>query len=442
MMARLAQQLQHHWRAGILGGSALLFLSNTLVNGGNYAFNLILGRWLGPAAFADVTLIVTLLLVARFVTIALQLTAVKFTAAFAADEATHKMAALTRWLRRYSWLLGILVGLLLAGGALIWQRVFNTESYWPFVILGVGLPIYLVQGTDRGILQGQLKLGRLSASYQAEMWTRLAASVVLVVLGFGVNGAVGAITLSFLATWLVARKVGDWIGEPGTLEESEKKTVVRYAAPVMIVYLGQILINNSDILLVKRMFDPVTAGQYSALALIGRIVFFATWSVVAVLFPLVAQKQQRHEPHRQILAFSLALVMAISGTIIAISWAFPDFIVQALFGPAYLSIAPLLWLYGLATAFYAMANVVVNYRLSLGEKKGTWLTLATGAAQVILIAAFGKDLQSVVLVQVILMGVFMVVTMAWDQYLALSERRNQSVKLQVGLSMMESSSQV
>lgn len=442
MIARIGQQLRTHWKAGLLGGSAVLFLSNTLVNGGNYAFNLILGRWLGPAAFADVALIVTLLLVARFATIAFQLTAVKFTAVFAAEEDTPKLAALTRWMRRYSWLLGIVVGLVLAGGALFWQRLFQTQSYWPFVILGVGVPIYLVQGTDRGILQGQLRLGRLSISYQAEMWTRLAVSVILVMLGFGVNGAVGAISLSFVATWLVARKVGTWVNEPGTLEDGEKQSIVRYAAPVMIVYLGQILINNSDILLVKSMFDAETAGHYSALALIGRIVFFATWSVVAVLFPLVAQKQQRNEPHRQILAFSLILVAVMSAGIILASWAYPELIVTTLFGSAYLSIAPLLWLYGLATAFYTLANVVVNYRLSLGDRNGAWLTVAAGVAQVLLIATLGQDLMHVVMVQVILMGTFLVAALVWDQYASLSERRSHSVAVPVGLTMKESSSGV
>ena len=49
-------------RAGsILSGGALLFASMTVVNAGNYLFNLILGRWLGPEAFSDLSLIVTLL---------------------------------------------------------------------------------------------------------------------------------------------------------------------------------------------------------------------------------------------------------------------------------------------------------------------------------------------------------------------------------------------
>ena len=68
------------------------------------------------------------------------------------------------------------------------------------MILGLALPVYLVQGVDRGVLQGQTRFSLLSASYQAEMWVRLVAALVLVGIGWAVNGAVGAISLSLVAS--------------------------------------------------------------------------------------------------------------------------------------------------------------------------------------------------------------------------------------------------
>lgn len=416
-MERITVLARSGIKSGLLSGGAMLFISMTLVNGGNYLINLILGRWLGPADFADVALIVTLLMTARFITVAFQMTAVKFSAAYAAENDTVRLAGLTRWSRRLSWAWGAALGLLVAAGAPLWQRYFHTASLWPFVILGVGLPIFLAQGTDRGILQGQLKFGRLSASYQAEMWVRLVASIILLRLGFGVDGAVWAITISFVATWLVARRVGPWAGEPGELAAAERRAILRFAGPVILVYLGQILINNSDIVLVKRFFESTAAGHYAALALIGRMVFFATWSVVAVIFPMVAQRRQRGEPHRRLLHLSLGLVGVISAAIILLVWAVPQFIIRALFGEAYLGIAPLLWLYGLATALYALANVVANYRLSAGDEGGSWFTLAAGVSQVVLLTVFHGSLREVVMVQVALMGGLLAGLLVWDQWL-------------------------
>lgn len=408
---------------GLLGGGALLFISMTIVNGGNYLLNLILGRWLGPAAFSDLSLFVTLMLMVTFITATFQLTAAKFAANATADNDLPALAHLRRWMGRVAWISGLVSALVVAGGAPFWQQFFHTQSAVPFIILGIGLPVYYAQGVDRGILQGQTRFGRLALSYQAEMWVRLGVTLLLVTLGYGVNGAVLAITLSFFATWLVARGLGDWAALPGLPSDTIRRTVSRFAGPVIVIYLSQILINNSDVLLVKRFFEPETAGKYAALALIGRIVFFATWSVVTALFPIVAQKHQKGEAHRHLLYAGLGMVAVVSGGIILATRFLPDLIVNTLFGSAYIEIAPLLWLYAVATAVYALANVVINYRLSCDNTAGAWLALVAGAAQIILISLFHASLAQVVIVQILLMSSLLVILLIWDGWLALRKRQ-------------------
>ena len=243
--------------------------------------------------------------------------------------------------------------------------------------------------------------------------------------GLAVNGAVIAITLSFIATWFVARKVGTWTSKPGKLERKGQRAVVAFAGPVVLVYLGQILISNSDIILVKRFFEPELAGQYAAVALIGRIVFFATWSVVTALFPIVARKHQKGEPHRHLLGLSLGIVTVISIGIIGFTVIAPEWIINTLFGEAYVVMAPLLWIYALATALYALANVVVNYRLSAGNSKGTWFALAAGLTQVVAIIVFHESLQQVIVAQVVLMASLLATLLIWD--LRLAHKRRYSV---------------
>ena len=78
---------------------------------------------------------------------------------------------------------------------------------------------------------------------------------------------------------------------------------------MLVAQLGQILINNSDVLIVRHFFPAEAAGYYAALALTGRIVFFATWSVVTAMFPIVAQRHRRGEAHRSLLFVSLGVVL-------------------------------------------------------------------------------------------------------------------------------------
>ena len=53
-------------------------LSVLVVNGGNYLYNLILGRLLGPEQFADAAVLITFLLVLSFIAMTFQLVTAKF----------------------------------------------------------------------------------------------------------------------------------------------------------------------------------------------------------------------------------------------------------------------------------------------------------------------------------------------------------------------------
>ena len=411
---RLRSALSNGPARGLLAGGGLLFASTTLVNGGNYLFNLLLGRWLGPDDFADLSLIVTLLLVISFATTTLSMVAAKFTAIHEAGNDIARIATVRRWLTVRAWTIGIALGIALSLGSPWLHRFFNTRGALPFIIFGLGAPFFVVQGVDRGVLQGRTRFVVLAMSYQAEMWVRLLAGVALVGAGLSVNWAVGAIAASFVATWAVARRAGSGLMSAGSLPASERAAIVAFSLPVIAGLVGQILINNSDVLIVKHFFDRTDAGQYAALALVGRIVFFATWSIVTVTFPIVAQRQQRGEGHRQFLWLSIAIVLAGSAVILTAMVTAPDLIVRVLFGADYLRIAPLLWLYAVATTLYALANVGVTYQLSAGRGLGSWLALAAGGIQVLTLTLIHGSLRQVVVAQIVVMGIFTIGVFMWN----------------------------
>lgn len=409
----------------LFSGVALLFISATLVNAGNYIFNLFLGRWLGPADFADLSLIVTLFLVTSFLTAGLQTPMARFSALYSADQNPQAIANARRWLTQLAlWIGGGLV-IIFAAGAPLWSSFFGTSSRLPFVIFGLFVPFYLVQGVDRGLLQGRTHFGWLAVSYQSEMASRLLLSLLLVGFGWAVNGAVWGISLSFVATWLVARRAGVDLPTAQPLAPATRREVIQYCAPVLVAQLGQILINNSDILIVRRFFMAEDAGRYAALALTGRIVFFATWSIITAIFPIAAQRYRRGEAHRDLLLAALGVVALGSLLIMGAMLFVPNAIVNLLFGPAYLSVAPLLWLYALATMFYALANVVINYRLAIGNTAGSYWGIAAGVAQVLLLWFVHATLSQVVWVQIVLMAVLFVITLVWDSLCNRSEKMKQ-----------------
>ena len=61
-----------------LSPEQLFMVSVLAVNGGNYLYNLVLGRLLGPAQFADAAVLITFLLVLSFIAMTYQLVTAKF----------------------------------------------------------------------------------------------------------------------------------------------------------------------------------------------------------------------------------------------------------------------------------------------------------------------------------------------------------------------------
>ncbi|WP_411029946.1 oligosaccharide flippase family protein [Spongiimicrobium sp. 3-5] len=384
-----------------------LFMGSVLlVNGGNYLYNLLLGRLLGPAAFADAALLVTLLLVLSFLGMTFQLATAKFAVLFEDRE----WEVFKDKMYKYACAFGILVGAALVFFAHDLQSLFRTESTWMFIVFGIGIPLYFIMSVNRGTFQGLQQFGKLSLTYQTEMWSRLLITLglllfvplkpaFLIALGIALSFLFGLIPSSF--------KSISFLGG-GTLHSENKKRVTNFIILTACYELTQIIINNSDTLLVKHYFDSLDAGLYASLALIGRVVYFVAWMFVMLLLPAVVQKQKDGEPTTPILFRYVGYIGMLSFTIVCACYLFPELIIELMFGEAYISMAGLLWQYALATSLFAIANIFAYYFLSLDQYFPVLLSALLGMSQIVLIIYFHTSLEMVVQVQIIAMVALLV----------------------------------
>jgi len=391
-------------RSGLLREGSLLFASTFLVNLGNYAINLLLGRWLGPTDFSEVGLLVTLLLMLSFFALGFQLTAARYAAS---DAAGQEWVPVINWLKRLSVITGFVLAVSLAASSYFLENFFKMSNPFVFLVFGAGMPAYLLMSVNRGVLQGVGHFKKLALTYQIEMWSRLLLSSIFVYAGSKVTGVAIAITSSLLlALWGSGYKVP---AVSASIPSKSKSDVVVFLLLILLYECSQILINNSDTILVKHYYEADLSGLYAALALIGRIVYFGTWTVVTLLFPIVIRLEKEGKPHFHYFLGGLSAVAVIAGCIVSGTYLFPTWIINILFGTAYLPIAIYLWKYALATALFACANVFVYYNISLSRYMPVWLTLFAGVMQIVLIALFHKDFNQVITVQIYLMTTLMVI---------------------------------
>lgn len=383
-----------------ISNEQLFLLSSLLVNGGNYLYNLLLGRFLEPGAFADAALLITLLLVLSFAAMTFQLATAKF-------SVEYEKAFLNRfitWIYKKALIIGVTTGALIILFADHLQQVLHTQSSYMFVLFGVSIPFYFVMSVNRGRYQGQKNYLKLSITYQIEMLSRLFLTFLFlfflpsypsfsIAMGLLVSVVLGMFPLERIK-WNVK----------SFLPKKEKQIVSKFILITAVYECTLILCNNSDIILVKHFFPSFEAGLYASLALIGRVVYFVTWMFVMILLPEVIEKRKKGIDTLPVLFKNLAMVGGISALIVCITFLIPETIIHTLFGSNYISIAPLLGYYALATGLFAIANIFAYYFLSLSNYIPVIATFIAGILQIVLIGYYHNSLQQVVFIQIYIMS--------------------------------------
>jgi O-antigen/teichoic acid export membrane protein len=384
----------HKGRAAVLSGSIIMLLGTVLVSALNFGYNVAMARMMGPAAFGHVTAAVTMLMLASAVTLSFQLVCAKFVAR---NETAGAKQNIYRSLLRRGWAVSLCIGLMLVLLREPISSYLRLPDSWIVVILAFGIAGYVPLGVKRGAMQGMCAFPRLSANFILESLVRFAAGIALVLMGYGIFGAVGAISASVVVAYLLSSS-GIQAAETSQCEPAS----FREGMQAIVFFVGQVLINNIDILLVKHFFAPEQAGHYAAVALVGRVLYFAAWSVVSAMFPVSAAAKPR-EDDRGVLLLPLMFVFGMSVVFIGVLTLFSDLIIGTIFGANFHEARSLLSLYAAATALYALSVVLMAYEMSRQIANTGWLQLLFSGILIVAIWLFHDTLQQVILVQIVLM---------------------------------------
>ena len=375
-----------------VNGALILTVTMLGVSASNYGLHLLLARFLTPAQFGDANLAVNVVLVAAAAAATLQLLSARLGAI--GDPAA---IAARRRLMRCAWMLGGAVGLAMILGANTLAAAFSTSTPLLFVALGAGIPVYLAQAVMRGALQGDLRLGQLALSYAVEATARVAFTLVMLTLGFGVTAAAVAISLSFVASAItVGHRTAQMVPTAGLTGQPRTSAV---SASAIVLLTAQVVIANGDVILAKAVMTPQAAGAYAAAAIIGRGLYFLSWAVVHSTFPVVARTEDPEERRSASLrALSMVAAFCVVGvTALAL---LGGQLAPLLLGADYAGAADVVVPYAVATSFFAIANLVASLDLAVGRRHAPLALLLGALLQTLLLLAFGSTPMSMVFAQV------------------------------------------
>lgn len=380
--------------------AGIMLIATGLANVGEILFHIFIGRTFDPANFGIVVSLLSIGFIVSLPVTTIQTVIAKYVSQFKVNHEEMKIVSLfVHSLRKvviYG-LLGLAIFILASGYLGLFLRI---PTRTPVIITGIALFLVLILPVAQGTLQGLQRFGCLATSIGLGGIIRFVSAFFLVYAGMGINGAMGGVVLGVFAAFLPAflplkpllRK------QLSTHTGLDSVDVYNYLWPVFLALLCFAILTSVDLILVKHFFEPLQAGYYSILSLVGRGFVSIAMAVSLAMFPQVSELHEQNKNPYLTLKKSLLICSLLFGLAILIFIIFPQFFIRAVFGKKYLAVSPLLRIFSIAVIPLALTNVLINYRLARRDVNFAYYLILGVIFYIAMLVLFHNSLLQVVVI--------------------------------------------
>jgi O-antigen/teichoic acid export membrane protein len=396
-------------RDPLLRNSAVYLTGGLLAGFFGYVFHFVTGRLLGPAGYSVVAAAIAALYLLTLPSVVLQLISARYTSVAAA---TGRLAGIRPLLLRLSGitlLAGLPVMLLLALFAAPAARFFNITDVRVVYVLALGGIVTLLVTINRGALQGLRRFFALSGNALVDAVSRVLLAGAFVEAGLGVLGAVAAVMLSPFVAYVQSLFLLRHLAPAGDAS-ADAAGVGRYALLAAAAGLGVNYLFTVDTLLAKHFLGAEEAGIYAAASVLARVVYFLGLTVAGVMFPEVATLHARNEAHYHVVDRSLLLVAGV-GAILILAYAVAPGLVLLPYGSSFGPVRPYLGIFAVALTLLSLANLLINYFLSVARAAFVLPLLGACLLETLLIAFFHSGVWQIIAMVMVSLGTLLAATL-------------------------------
>ena len=273
------------------------------------------------------------------------------------------------------------------------SNLIGVDEAWAAAATAPTAALWILLSVERGALQGVHAYKPVAWSLVFEAAGRLAFGVILVAAGLGVSGAYLGTPLSFLATalglwWIGRNRIGIAQGSP---EARRLWDLVGGAWPAVIGLFLIAVLQNVDVIMVKRQIGGDEAGAYAAAAVAAKAVVWVAIGIGLYLLPEATRAARQGEDPRPVLVRALGVVAAVAVPMLLVYAIAPATVLRLAFGPDTVVAADALFVLGCAMTLLAFGYLGVQYSLALGRIAFLPALAAVAVTEVILLGGLGID---------------------------------------------------
>lgn len=382
----------------------IFFILSICGNFFNYAFNIVMARLLKPEEYGEMLALLSMLVIISVPFSSLQTVITKYVSDFYAHEKINLIKKLFTGILKNVFIFAFVCTIFLLLIRNVVVEYLHLESSMPVIVTSTVIIPFIISPIPQVIFQGLQKFYIFGIMLAGGSFLRLVFGVVLVILGFGVSGAIFGTTLSsiivfFIAVLILKKMIF-------TQQNSEKvhlnfSEIYGYTWPVLIGQVGIISLTSMDIILVKHFFSASLAGQYAGAQIIGKIIFFFQLAIPMVMFPKAAFQHAKEKDPYHYLLLSLFLVIIISGIMTLCYFLIPGFLINTFFGSKYSESIPFLGWIGISMTFFTLSYILIFYQLSIKQKTFVYILIPIALLQIILLYIFHSNLYQVIAVSIL-----------------------------------------
>ncbi len=381
MLIRLVKNIT---ASKLLKNNAVFFVGAVATGALNYALYPAISRFVSVQEFGEIQVLLSIILQ---LSIIFNIVRIFVISVVSNEEDDTKNAVFLLALERTLLIGGIALSALFLALAPLLKDFLQFKSITPFIPLALSYLVNFQFTTRIGYIHAKKDFVKTSLLQSYQAGSKLFFAVTATALGFGVGGVMWAIAIATGTLLLLTRKTSKDLGlsTPKTkkfIEFSQLKILSQhknYLLLVGVVAGCMAFLLSIDSIIVKSQFDPETAGQYAAIAVVARTIFFITASVSGVLLASIKLTNSLTDNARTFLV-SVALVMAAGLACLGAIALFPDQIVTKLIGAEFGEYSPLLVQLSAAVLCISFVNLVLYYHLALRDY---WISVVAIAGSTI-----------------------------------------------------------
>ena len=361
---RLREVLSRSETLKAVGMAAATMANNALA----VIFTVLFARLLGAEDYGSLAALVSLFVILAVPGSALQVAVAREIALGRLGEGPRLAATLNIWRRRL-WIAGAAItAVAIVLREPIADLVSVPETWAAAAAVPTGV-LWLLLSVERGALQGMHAYKPVAWSLVLEATGRLIFGLILVAFGLGVTGAYLGTPLSLLAVslglMLISRRR---LGAPARGAAAERLvSLIGGAWPAVLGLFLIALLQNVDVIMVKRQIGGDAAGAYAAAAVAAKAVVWVAIGIGLYLLPEATRAARHGRDPRPVLARALAVVAAVAAPMLVVYAVVPETVLRLAFGPETVVAADALFVLGVAMTLLAIGYLGVQYMLALGR---------------------------------------------------------------------------